>query len=266
MKNRGKKRKYNSRPRLTKRDKAIYNILLGLSCAVPIALTFLLIFVRRRIGFSVVGTIAVADPFALLLVLPLFMFLFLSGLIFSISKKQEKVAIFGDKKVKYAWGEEPLFSKHRHPKTPMQKKKQRVAVIAWCSALVVLLLLAFPSIFSRTTLTKELHIQHYNAFNVLAEETPSRFEASEFKIFYVGKGAHWTFSITIQTENGTQEFRRGDFSGSLDEVFEKLFEIVDRSDRFTVKRANRAQSLIEDYKMTPEQSEKLYALLARGAS
>ena len=263
MKRKHYKKRHNSAPRLTKLDKAIYNVAIVLSGVILLALVLALLFLRRSIAFSDPATVALAETWKLLLPIPLFLFLFLSSVIFLIVKKQDKVAIFGDKKAKYAWGEDPLFSKNRHPKTERQKKKRRIVLTAWLVGLAICLLLAAPGVFSRTTLTEDYHLHHYNMFNAQEEEAPER------KIFLASHGRYsirfyWTFSVSVRTAESNQTFRYDAYSTrGLDDMLDWVEGVVDRAERFTVKRAEHAEGLFRDLSMTDEQIARFNALLAR---
>lgn len=270
MKRKHYKKRHNSAPRLTKLDKAIYNVAIVLSGVILLTLVLGLLFLRRSIAFSEAGTVALAETWEPLLSIPLLLFLFLSGVIFFLMKKQDKVAIFGDKKAKYAWGEEPFFSKNKHPKTERQKKKRRIALTAWFVGLAICLLLAAPGVFSRTTLTEDYHLHHYNMFNAQEEEAPERFEAVELKIFNASSGSrysvriYWTFSVSVRTAESNQTFRYDAYSTrGLDDMLDWVEGVVDRADRFTVKNAEKARKLFEERNMTQEQIARFSALLAR---
>ena len=271
MKRKHYKKQHNSAPPLTKFDKAIYAVAIVLSGVLPLALMLGLLFLRWYIAFSEDGTVALAETAHPLLLLPLFLLLFLSGAIFFIVKKQNKAAIFGDKKAKYAWGEEPFFSKNKHPKPERQQRMRRKVCTVWCVALVICLLLATPGVYSRTTLTEDLHLHHYNPFNSQEEEAPGRFEAVELKLFLASSGGryslslYWTFSISIRTSESKQTFRCDAYATrGLDNMLDWMEKVVSRADRFTVKRAERAEDLFDDLNMTDEQIARFNALLARG--
>lgn len=263
MKRKQNKKRRTSRPKLTKLDNAIYLSLIVLSTALMFVLIVLLLLLRDRLAHSVEGTIGVAEEYSLLLALPLLVFLFLSAFIFFFSKKIEKIPIFGSKKIKYAYGEEPIFARNRQAKTSRRKHRTRVGAMVWCVALTLLVLIAFPCVFTRTTMTDDLHLHHYNAFNVHEEYVLESKDAATFKIFYVsGRGAHyWTFSVVLQTDEDRYEFRYNNFSGAPDEVLELLLTLKDRVGSVTVENADKAEKLIDEYEMTPSQAAKLQALL-----
>lgn len=265
MKRKHYQKRHNSAPPLTKLDKAVYNFCIALSFAVPLALAFFLVFLRRRIAFSEPETAAVAIPTPLFLVIPLLVFLFLSGFLFFLFKKSGKVAIFGNKEAKYAWGEEPLFSKNRHPKTERQKSVFCKRLAAWSAGLALCLILAFPSVFTRTTLTEDFRLRHYNMFNVLTEEETEPFESAELNIFRVFKSGkvNCDFSVYVKTSEGGCTFREGDHKGDMSDALGLVEGIADRAEHFAVKNAENAPQLYENREMTPEQIARFEALLAR---
>ena len=263
MKRKQNKKRRNSRPKLTKLDNAIYLSLIVLSTALMFVMIVLLLLLRDRLAHSVEGTIGVAEEYSLLLALPLLVFLFLSAFLFLFGKRLEKIPIFGSKKIKYAYGEEPLFARNRQAKTGRQKHPTRVGATVWCISLGLLVLTAFPCVFTRTTMTEDLRLQHYNAFNVPREYVIDSRAAATVKLFYVyGRGSrYWTFSIVVQTDEDRSEFRYNNFSGTPDEVLETLLALKDRVGSLTVKNADKAEKVIEEYGMTPSQTEKFLALL-----
>lgn len=232
-----------------------------LSAAVPFVLLFLLLYMRPRIAYSVSGTVAVAEENSQLLCLPLLFFLFLCPLCVLHEMKNRRIPIFGERYTHYAWGEEPIFSKDKHP-NPALRIKTRRRVFAFCIAFVLLLALAIPSIFTRTTITEEHRICRFNAFNVQTSSRPlSQSDSVTVRLFRVIRrgSAYYELSFKVQPEN--REFRMTDATDKdqfLNDLL--LLKILLPEDQFKITGERRADKLIADRSLTPEQAEKIYAL------
>lgn len=256
----------NSRPELTPTDRTIYTVLMILSVAVPFVLLFLLLYMRPRIAYSVSGTVAVAEENSQLLCLPLLFFLFLCPLCVLHEMKNRRIPIFGERYTHYAWGEEPIFSKDKHP-NPAQRIKTRRRVFAFCIAFVLLLALAIPSIFTRTTITEDQRICRFNAFNIQTSSRPlAQSEAVTVRLFRViRRGSnYYELSFKVQPEN--REFRMTD-AKDTDQFLNDLFMLKMSlpKDKFKITGERRADKLIADRSLTPMQAAQLYALFDKAA-
>lgn len=234
-----------------------------LSAAVPFVLLFLLLFMRPRIAYSVSGTVAVAEEDSLLLCMPFLFFLFICPLCVLHEMKSRRIPIFGDRYIHYVWGEEPIFSKEKYP-NPAQRIKIRRRVFAFCITFVLLLALAIPSLFTRTTITVDQRICRFNAFNVQTSSRPlSQSDSVTVRLFpVIRKGSvsdYYELSFKVQPEN--REFRMTDATDKdqfLNDLL--LLKISLPEDQFKITGERRADKLIADRSLTPEQAEKIYAL------
>ena len=254
----------NSRPWLTKKDKTIYKVLLVLSIALPFLLLILYLIARERIAFTVAGTVAYANDYRELLTIPFWMFIIFCPFTVLETLKTSRVPIFGNPKVRYVWGEEPIFAKKTRPMP--KKKKRRIVTIAviLCTVFVLLLALAFPWLYTRTTITEDFRLHEYNAFNVETKDRPlAQSEAVSLKILYEHprySAGYWTLSFTVQPEN--MEFR---LDGCVDpdhmlDVLEAVKATLP-AENFTVKGAKNVGKLIADRDLTPDQAARLCTLL-----
>ena len=255
----------NSRPWLTKKDKTIYNVLIVLSMALPLLLAIFYLIAKDRIAYTVAGTVAYANDYRELLTIPFWMFIIFCPFILLETLKTSRVPIFGNQKIKYVWGEEPIFAKKTRPMP--QKKKRRVVTVAaiLCTVFVLLTALAFPWLYTRTTITEDMHLHEYNAFNIETKDRPlAQSEAVSLKIFYEhprNSAGYWTLLFTVQPEN--MKFRL-DGCVDLDHMLD-LLEVLKAAlpaENFTVIGAENAAKLIADQDLTTEQAARLYALIA----
>ncbi len=233
--------------------------------ALPFLLLILYLIARERIAFTVAGTVAYANDYRELLTIPFWMFIIFCPFIVLETLKTSRVPIFGNPKVRYVWGEEPIFAKKTRPMP--KKKKRRIVTIAviLCTVFVLLTALAFPWLYTRTTITEDFRLHEYNAFNVETKDRPlAQSEAVSLKIFYEHprhSAGYWTLLFTVQPEN--MKFRL-DGCVDLDHMLDLLeaLKAALPAENFTVIGAENAAKLIADQDLTPEQAARLYALIA----
>lgn len=255
----------NSRPWLTKKDKTIYNVLIVLSMALPLLLAILYLISKERIAYTVAGTIVAANDARGLLVIPFWVFVIFCPFILLETLKTSRVPIFGNQKIKYVWGEEPIFAKKARPMPAAKKRRIVKTAVILCTVFVLLFTLAFPWLFTRTTITEDFRLHEYNAFNVETKDRPlAQSEAVSLKIFYEhprNSAGYWTLLFTVQPEN--MKFRL-DGCVDLDHMLDVLeaLKAALPAENFTVKGAENASKLIADQDLTPEQAARLYALIA----
>lgn len=254
----------NSRPWLTKKDKTIYNVLIVLSMALPLLLAIFYLIAKDRIAYMVAGTIVAANDARGLLVIPFWVFAIFCPFLILESMKSSRVPIFGNQKIKYVWGEEPIFAKKARPMPAAKKRRIVKTAVILCTVFVLLFTLAFPWLFTRTTITEDFRLHEYNAFNVETKERPlDQSEAVTVRVFYVHpryRDDHWTLSFTVQPEG--KEFRL-DSQISVDQMLDVLeaLKAALPAEKFTVTGAENAGKLISDQHLTPEQAARFYIIL-----
>ena len=254
----------NSRPWLTKKDKTIYNVLIVLSMALPLLLAILYLISKERIAYTVAGTIVAANDARGLLVIPFWVFVIFCPFILLETLKTSRIPIFGNPKIKYVWGEEPIFAKKARPMPATKKRRIVKTSVILCTIFVLLSALAFPWLYTRTTITEDMHLHEYNAFNVETEDRLlTQSEAVTVRVFYVHpryRDDHWTLSFTVQPEG--KEFRL-DSQISVDQMLDVLeaLKAALPTEKFTVKGAENASKLIDDQHLTDAQAARLCELL-----
>ena len=275
------KQKYNKRqlcPPLTFLDKCIYFLCIIISSASMLLLVYCFGEINNAIAFGKANTIAYSSNASLLFALPFVLFLELSTFVLFIIGLELKKPIFGSKK--YRYGEYPfrkdcipLFhrKKYNTEKTPSKKKLVRKIALWWCAGLFLCACLIPFSLFGRTALYQDNHVERINVVNLTSDTyTTDDFAHLTVKAQY-GRGyrgaGYWKYEITIEMKDGRDfSFSNRDFdwrqSSANDICLDKMLEIKSLfdSEAITICGADNTDEVADYLAFNESQRNKLNEL------
>ena len=202
----------------------------------------------------------------------------ISGLVFFIVSLQNKIPIFGNKKVRYGehpWNKDlfPLFDKRRKHVyiSPSKRTYKRKWISLWCVGLIITILFIPFSLFGRECLMKDNSIVTYSMFNTVKDNTyTSQYTELQIKTVHVSgryTADYWQYQITLKTVDDKKfVFSNRDFDwrqdGAKDRALDTMLEIkaLFPSSAITVSGEEDLEKVLEDCGMNDSQAQKLYRL------
>ena len=265
-----KKNKWKMPP-LSLLDQGIYLALSILGVFFCGFLFFGRLILRDRIAFADPQVVANGDGMGGVWFLPLLTYAAMEYFVSPQQKAQARQPLFGKKGVKYGppqWPPVyPRFSRD-YPK-PERTARLSVRLVSWLLAqllpLVLLLLLALPSVCSRTCLNTDGSIRVYNAFNRETEfHAAEQMEAVSISTNSSRHGPKntnvtWTIRLTLTDETGDAHFfYYRDMRGGLS----NLIQIKSCYDPeiIQIRGTGQLDKVIEEYHFNEEECQLLYQL------
>ncbi len=273
-KDRKKKPQY---PPLSLLDKSIYIGLFVLSIALLVIATYVILGYLPRLGLRDVDVMVSHKGASILWAIPFFLYWILTGgLIFELLNVSKK-PIFGNPKIQYESSEwkrtYPIFDK-RYRRKPCHKRavKDRLAFCGiWLAGMLLVLGLAFFSVFGRADFLYDGSVRVYNVWNQEKEVyAVSDIVDVKLKTGKSGGGryssGHWTvFSVFTLSDGKEYAFTISDFR-SKGEFFDgmTMFKTLLGDDRVTIEGKDKLENVIEDGRhfggYSDEQKACLYEL------
>lgn len=262
-------------PPLTKIDKALYILLIGLTIVVFIAMPVGQSAVKDVIAFSDNSVLAYDERGYFLFALP---FLFILEVIIIVALSvglSDRKPIFGDKSITYGPPRYPsvypVFMRNK-PKDyirPSHKKFKK-----WYkSAIIILLASTFVlvpfSLFGRVCLKDNVSIEKYNGFNVRTQTIEQdEMDTLTFRILLSGhKALSYNIYMDIKTLSGRKyTFMYSDFYGAgknKDKSALDCFEFVKShfpDEKVFYERTDLLEELIEDRNFNQSETAQVYEL------
>lgn len=269
------------RPPLSRLDKNIYKTGIIISAFIPLILELLFTFSFINYTYSEPSVVAVSSVSSMLLHLPFSLYVGISLVTLFYNGKQNNVAIFGSKDIKYGeapWAENyfPIFY---FRKKPVKKKTRKaiskyIQISLWSLGLVIVLCLLPFGFFGRDCLHSDNSISSYNCMNQKDEKIylPEDYSRLVIRTNYrslpttrgkfAGFIGHWEFGIYIYMTDGEYfYFENEDFS-STNQCLNKFIEIKSLfyEDSTSIKGKENIEKIINELHMSDEQADALREL------
>ena len=230
------------RPPLSLLDKFVYYVAIILSFVLSLIVVFLFSDIWSYIAFRDTSVIAYQNRTSFLLILPILLYIEMSGLIFFTTNLESKKPIFGNRKVKYGeapWRKDyfPLFDPRRKKLyiKPSEKRFRRKIWTIWLVGLLICLLLAPLGLFGRDCLMDDNRVISYNMLNRQKSVAYTTDDYAQLTIIarFVSSyrsSDYWTYEICISMDDGKAfTFSDRDFDSRIaddtDHSLEKMLEI-----------------------------------------
>lgn len=265
------------KPPLSFLDKCIYRIFAVISVSPLLVFLLLTEYIENRF-FDNQTVVALEERATFIfLIIPMLMLMITLIAIWDKTYGKRK-AIFPNKKVnykKYGYQYYPVFYKGEKPKRKMTKNKKKyifVNLTLWSVGFIICCALGCLGIFGRTELTRDGQIIKYTVFNNVKERYyVSDISEVEYSAYLqnVTKGPdYYTYAIAIKLKNSDEYFhfnhRNFDdtngqriFTTSLDDM-KYLRDSVYKDKKTTYNKEVDLKQIVDDYKMTQKEIEKLY--------
>ncbi len=275
----GKKRKKSTAhrtPPLSKLDKTIYIAIIILFVLVIIGIVVGWEYLHRRIAFRDPAVIAYRPGFSYYAMLPLLIFVFISGVIALIVFFGGKQPIFGNKTIRYGeypWKTDlfPLFGpQHREIRRKASDRQFRAKMTRFLiGAFIVTLLLASFGVYGRTCLREDRTIVEYSPFNRPGEPVSTARDCERITVKAAATGfrtIYWEYGVIIySTDGGKYMFMNRDFDlqhhGQTDCLRQLLaIKTLFPADQITIEGADLLPKVIEDNHLDESQAKLLETL------
>ncbi len=272
-----KKKIKPKKPPLSFLDKCIYR-LFALITVLPIVLFLLMTEYIKHIFFEDQNVVALEERATFIFLLIPCLMIMITLIVIWDATYGKKKAIFPNKKInykKYGYQYYPVFYKGDKPKREMTRDRKKYILVnlaLWSAGFIICCALGCLGIFGRTELTRAGQIIKYSVFNNIKEQYYiSDISEVEYSTYLqnVTKGPdYYTYAIAIKLKNSDEYFHfnhrnfddtdgQSIFSTSLDDM-KYLRDSVYRDKKITYNKEVDLKQIVNDYKMTQEEIEKLY--------
>lgn len=266
-----KKRKRAQSPPLWIGDKILYIISAVLIFALFSALAMLPSYLRQKAVEADPSMLAYNGSGAALLVIPFFLYAFLSLILFTAISWSDKVPLLGNPKVSYGqhpWKKDvyPLLRKkpasfYEHPS---HRNTRHIILILWAAVLIFTIFLGCFSIYGRYCLRDDLHIVFYNWRNHQTREeyTPADLESISLEndVRYGKGGKRFYLYFTVTMHDGQKfSFDYGDFPDTSN-FAKTAAAICNRCTEVTIRDRGALPGCIDDWEIGEAEAKRLYQL------
>lgn len=279
-----KKRKKNKsqRPPLSLLDKAVYCFLFLLILILGFALAYIAEGITDGIAFRDTEVVAYSYHMTFLFMLPVVLYIPLSGFIYFIDALESKKPIFGNRNIQYGkapWDTDvfPLFDTRRKKVyvRPSHKEFRKIMLLVWTVGLLVCIAISPFGLFSRDCLKEDNSIVSYNIINV---QKDIQYNSSDYEHLtirtsyssgYRSVYHYYRYEITIDMKDGESfSFSSSEFVNNKEDYHKnciyRMLEIKSLfpSEQITIKGEEDLQKVIDDTGMNEEQIKLLNQLFS----
>ncbi len=279
MSKKSKKKNRNCRPQLSFLDKSIYWVGIILSFILSLLLIYCFEDVTGVIAFQDSTVVAYNSHASYLFVMPLLLYVEVSGMVFCVTALEGKKPVFKNRKTQYRkspWAKDcyPSFDPRRKNiyVRPSEKRVRRRMRIIWTVGLLLCSLFVPFGFFGRDCLTRNNSII---AYNVLNQEDSTAYTTDDYshltiRAMHVSgyrSASYWTYEITIRLKDGKSfTFSNRDFDRREPHYQERcLNQMLDiksffTSDTITIKGKHTIEKVADYLGMNDEQNQLLQEL------